>query len=285
MRTVAFTVLALSLSGGLAATAEEQGSFDKALSVSGSVRLDVTTDSGGIAVVAGSSGVVRIHAILKAQHDFWGGSGDAMARIRELEQNPPVEQNGNQIRIGYVHRRDLLKGISIRFEIQTPADTRLQAHADSGGIRVTGLLASVDCKTDSGGIEVHDIKSDVRAVADSGGIRIENVAGPVFARVDSGGIIAKEVAGSVDAEADSGGIHIAQTTAAPIRAKTDSGGVSVILAPGAGYDLNIESDSGNISTPETAEDAGFSRHHREGKVRGGGPLVHVQVSSGNVTID
>lgn len=125
----------------------------------------------------------------------------------------------------------------------------------------------------------------MRASADSGGIRIENAAGPVVVKVDSGGIVAKEIAGSVDAEADSGGIHIVQTKAAPIHAKADSGGVSVTLAPSAGYDLNIESDSGNISTPESAQNAEFSRHHREGKVRGGGPLVQVRVSSGNVTID
>jgi hypothetical protein len=285
MRSVVFTVLALSLSGALATAAEEQGSFDKDLQVSGSVNLDVVTDSGGITVVAGSGGMVRIHAILKSQHDFWGGSGDAMARIRELEQNPPVEQSGNRIRVGYVQRRDLLKGISIRFEIQTPADTRLLAHADSGGIHVQGLLGSVDCKTDSGGIEVHDVKADVHATADSGGIRIENAAGPVVTKVDSGGIVAKEIAGAVDAEADSGGIQILQTKAAPIRAKTDSGGVNVTLAPAAGYDLNIECDSGGISTPELAQNAEFSRHHREGKVRGGGPLVEVRASSGHVTID
>ena len=36
------------------------------------------------------------------------------ARIRELERNPPVEKNGNQVRIGYVRDRDLLKGVSMR---------------------------------------------------------------------------------------------------------------------------------------------------------------------------
>ena len=284
MKPVVFTVLFLSIAVGFSAAADEDGSFDRTLSVSGKVQLDLKTDSGGITVVPGSSGAVRIHAILKAEHG-WMGAGDVMQRIHELEQNPPIEANGNRIRVGYVHDPNLLRNISMRLEIQTPPDTQVQAHADSGGIRVSGLSGPVDCKTDSGGIEVHDVNADVHVAADSGGIRIENVNGPVFARVDSGGIVARDVAGYVDAQADSGGVHIVQTKAAPIRAKTDSGGVTVALAPGAGYDVRVDSDSGNISLPATAENAGFSRHHREGKVHGGGPLVDVQVSSGNVSIE
>ncbi|HEX4229796.1 MAG TPA: DUF4097 family beta strand repeat-containing protein [Bryobacteraceae bacterium] len=284
MRSVGFTILFLSLAFGLTAADEEQGSFDKALPVSGKVDLDVKTDSGGISIVPGSGGMVRVHAILKMQHD-WFGSGDAMGRIRELERNPPVEQNGNHIRIGYVRDPGLLRGISMRLEIETPPDTQVQAHADSGGIRVEGLRSSVNCKTDSGGIQISDIKADVRAAADSGGIRIEDVTGPVFARVDSGGIVARGIAGAVDAQADSGGVRIAQTTPGPILARTDSGGVTVMLAPAAGYDLKVDSDSGNISVPEMSANAGFSRHHRDGKVRGGGPLVQVQVGSGSVTIN
>lgn len=284
MKPVTFTILFLSLAVGFGAAADEDGSFDRALPVSGSVQLDLKTDSGGISVVPGPDGTVRVHAILKAQHE-WMGAGDVMRRIHELEQHPPIESMGNRIRVGYVNDPGLLRGISMRLKIQTPPGTQVQAHADSGGIRVEGVSGPVDCKTDSGGIEVRDIKADVHASADSGGIRIENVSGPIFARVDSGGIIARQIAGAVDAQADSGGVHILQTKAAPIRAKTDSGGVTVTLAPGAGYDLKVDSDSGNISMPATAENAGFSRHHREGKVRGGGPLVEVQVSSGNVTIE
>ncbi len=135
----------------IAVAAPAEGSFDKSVTVSGAVELDVKTDSGGITVVPGTSGVVRVHAILRGQRN-WSGSGDVEARIRELERNPPVEKNGNQIRIGYVHDRDLLKGVSMRLEIETPADTQIRARADSGGIRVEGIKGPVDAHTDSGGI-------------------------------------------------------------------------------------------------------------------------------------
>jgi len=268
----------------LCAAADEQGSFDRSLSVSGPVDLDVVTDSGGITVRTGSPGTVRIHAILRAQHG-WFDFDDALAHIRELERNPPVEQIGNRVRVGYVHGRELLRGVSMRLEIETPPESQLRARADSGGIHVDGIRGPADCHTDSGGIEIRNVGSEVRAAADSGGIRIGNIAGSVFARVDSGGIDAIDVAGGIDAEADSGSIRLAQTKPAPIRAKADSGGITVKLAPGAGYDVSAGSDSGRISVPEMTVQSDFSRHHVDGKVRGGGPLVSIRVDSGSIRIE
>ena len=263
--------------------AAQEGSFDRSVSVSGPVDLDIRTDSGGITVEPGQSSTVQIHAILKAEGN-WFGSGDVAGRIRELERNPPVEQNGNTVRIGYVHDGNLLRGISMRVEVRTPADTHLRAHADSGGIHVEGLKGPIDCKTDSGGIQVRDIQSDVHVAADSGGIRIDHVDGAVTARVDSGGVEATNVTGQIDAQADSGSVRLSQTQAAPIRAKADSGGVSVRLAKNAGYNLSVEADSGNISVPEMTVKSGFSSHHIQGQVGSGGPPVEIRVSSGNVSV-
>src|SRR5581483_4222786 len=284
MKAFVLSLVSMTLATGVSIGAEARGSFDRSLAVSGPVELDVSTDSGGITVTSGASGSVRIHAVLTSQHG-WGGSEDVERRIRELERNPPVVQTGNSVRIGYVPTRDLLKGISMRLEIETPADTDLRARADSGGIRAKGILGHVNCKTDSGGIEVEDVGSNVHAQADSGGIHINNVKGLVFARVDSGGIDATQITGAVDAEADSGHIRISQTSPGLIHAKADSGGVSVKLAPGAGYDINAESESGHITVPEMTVNSAFSRHHIEGKIRGGGPLVTIHVDSGGVTIE
>jgi hypothetical protein len=281
MKSVSVTLALALTAAGLCAA--QQGSFDRSFSVSGGVDLDIATDSGGITVTPGPSGSVHVHAILKGQHN-WFDSGDVDQHIRELEHNPPIEQNGNRIRIGFA-RRDLLKNVSMRLEIQTPRDTKLRARADSGGIEVEGIQGPADCHTDSGGITVRDLGSEVRASADSGGIHIENVKGATYARVDSGGIEAHNISGSIDAETDSGGIHLSQTSAAPIRAKADSGGVSVRLASNAGYDINVESESGNVSVPEISTQGEISRHHVEGKVRGGGPMVNIHVDSGNVSID
>lgn len=282
MKAISLILLSIAMAAGSAAA--EEGSFDKTLSVSGPVDLDVKTSSGGITVMHGSSGTVEIHAILKADHGWFGSDSNAQERMRELERNPPVEQNGNRVRVGYA-QRDLLRGISMRLEIRTPPDTRLQAHAESGGIRVDGVNGPVECKTESGGIEIHDIAADVRASAESGGVHIRNVKGSVSAHAESGGIEAMEVAGKIEAETESGSVRLGQTVAAPIRAKAASGGVTVTLAQGSGYDVSAETGSGRISVPEMTVNGSYSPHHMEGKLGGGGPLVRIQAESGSVHIE
>lgn len=276
--------LAIFVSGAttlMAASAE--GSFDRTLSVSGPVELDGVTSSGGITVRVGRPGSVHIHAVLKAE---WGlfSSGDVEGRIHQVEQNPPIEQEGNHIRIGYKGRHDILRNISMRLEIETPPDTSVHANVDSGGIHISGVHGKVECKADSGGIQIEDTGADVRAEADSGGIHIHGVHGGVFARVDSGGITAEDVNGPLDVKADSGHIALSQNVAAPIRAEADSGGISVDLAKGAGYDIHAEAESGGITAPELTVNSEYSKHKVDGKLRGGGPSVDIKVDSGGIQI-
>jgi DUF4097 and DUF4098 domain-containing protein YvlB len=281
MYATSLIFLSFALASGLAA---QEGSFDKTLVVSGPVNLDIKTASGGITVTQGLAGSVQIHAILRAEHG-WFGSDHLEERMKELERHPPVEQNGNHVRVGYVQGRDLLRGISMRLEIRTPSDSQIQARAESGGIRVDGVRGPVECKTESGGIEIRDVAADVRAAAESGGVHIRNIKGSVSARAESGGIEAMEVAGRIDVETQSGSIRLDQTTAAPINARAASGGVTVKLAPASGYDISAETASGRISVPAMLVQGAYSPHHVDGKIGNGGPLVRIRAASGSVRID
>ena len=82
-----------------AALAAEQ-SFDRTLSVNGSVTLHVSTGAGHIRVTPGSDNQVHITGHVKGNNNmgwFGGSSEDSVARVA---QNPPIEQAGNIIRIG-----------------------------------------------------------------------------------------------------------------------------------------------------------------------------------------
>ena len=274
-----FALFALGLGLG---HAQMVGSFDRTLKVNGFVELDLATDAGGISVIPGPPGVVRIHGILRAGNN-WFSRGDVESRIRELETHPPIEQSGNSIRVA-VRSRTLLRNIAMRLEVEVPRDSRLRARADSGGIDVRGIKGPVDCRTDSGGIHASEIDSEVRVAADSGGIHVRRVNGPVYARADSGGIEALEIAGSVDVGVDSGGVRVWQTTPALIRTRTDSGGADIRLARTGGYEIRAHAGSGRITAPNVLVSGTVSRHDLNGRLRGGGPLVDVRAGSGNVDI-
>jgi len=272
----------IAILAGLCYAQRTEGSFERTLKVTGPVDLDLTTDAGGIYVTPGPPGAVRIRGILKAENN-WLFRSNVESSIRELEAHPPIGQTGNSIRVS-VGDRSLLRGISMRLEVEAPHDSRLRARADSGGIEVRGIQGPLDCHTDSGGIRASEIDAEVRAGADSGGIHIRRVNGPVYARTDSGGIEALEIAGSIDAEADSGGIRVSQTAPAAIKTRADSGGADITLARTGGYDLRARAGSGRITAADVTVSGTISRHEVNGRIRGGGPLLDVRSDSGNINI-
>lgn len=257
--------------------------FDRSLTVTGRVKLEVETDSGTVRVSPGETGAVRIRGIVRAGKSLFG-LGDPESRLQEIEENPPIEQRGNEIRVGHVSGGWLTGGLKLLLDITVPQDTSVRAKGDSGGIRIEGVQGTVICVTDSGYIEVVGVGADVRAEADSGRIEIRQVTGEVHAEVDSGDILALEITGPIEAKADSGEIRLSQTIPARVRAKADSGRIKLKLAPGAGYTLRARSDSGHIQVPEMSRTTS-SDHELYGDVRGGGPSVDLEVDSGDIDVE
>jgi hypothetical protein len=263
-----------------------EGTFERTLTVTGPVSLDVSVNSGVIRVFRGEAGSVRVRGVLRARSPVFMGlfiGGPPGARIREIESNPPVRQDENAIGVGDVKDRWLLRGISLLLEITTPFDTEVRALADSGDIRIEGIAGPVECEADSGEINIASIGSDVRVRSDSGGIHIQLVKGAVDARSDSGHIEALEIEGTIDANTDSGDIRLWQTAVKPVCAHADSGRIRVKLASTGGYSIRARTDNGRLELPPMTRQR-LSRHELEGDIRGGGSVVDIETDSGDIEV-
>ena len=272
-----FAILAL---GTCTASVPGRGAFERTLNVSGPVDLDVLSEIGGVILTAGASDSVRIRAILTPQFGPLD-LAEATARIRAIEANPPIEQTGNRIRIGYPADAQLLTRISMRLTIEVPPTTVVRARTGSGGIQISGIAGRVDGESRSGRIVISDINGDVSAKTHSGGILISKSQGRVVAQNGSGTIEATDVSGGIDATTGSGAIVLSQIQPAPIRAHATSGAIKVSLVPGAGYDFLARSESGKVSISEMK---GKNPGHLTGKLGGGGPLVDISTKSSTVSI-
>ena len=277
-------VLALLAAVLPAASIEREGSFDRTLTVSGPVELDVNTRAGRIAVRAGQGGSVRIHGTIRPQNGRVGE--DLTARIRAIEQNPPIHQAGNAIRINSIGEEEAGRRLSVSYEITVPAETRLRARTGSGGMAVEGIGGPADVKTGSGAVTVARVGGEVRAYTGSGHIEVDAVKGGLDAHTGSGGIAGAGIAGPIVAHTGSGGIKLEQTAAAPVKAHTGSGGVTVRLPGQAGFDLRAHTGSGKVYCEQAATvRAGAGRRELDAKLHGGGPLVEISTGSGSVRIE
>jgi hypothetical protein len=173
----AFAVATLVCLQALPATAAaREGSFQRTLSVTGPVRMDLTTGSGDVQVHTGNSNQVQVSGHIRATEWF---AENVEERIRRLETNPPIQQSGNDIRIGHIDDPDLRHHISISYEVTVPAETELRVETGSGSQTVEGIRGPLDVRAGSGELKASEIGDRVHAETGSGDIEIDRVKGNV----------------------------------------------------------------------------------------------------------
>jgi hypothetical protein len=280
-----------------------QGTFDRTLSVSGPVDLEVLTHSGDVRIRAGSSGSVQIHGKIYVGDRWFGGRRED--DVHAIEQNPPIRQDGNNIHVEYVNYRN----ISIDYEITVPTETTVRTKSGSGDQTVEGTHGNADVETGSGDVRLSNLQGEIRVQTGSGDLRARQVSGSVRGNTGSGdveieesgpgdidfhtgsgNISARGVQGSFHGETGSGEITAEGQQSGTWDARTGSGNVRLRLPSNAAFDADISTSSGSIDVGAPMEmtvqgrvgDAHKSIH---GKVRGGGPLLRVRTGSGDIHIE
>ncbi len=302
MKRLSLAVLLITLALPATLFAAAEGTFDRTLSVSGSVTMDLTTGSGDVTIRTGGGNQVVVHGRVRASNDWFSGNGDSA--VRAVQNHPPIEQNGNSIRIGYDLPSEARNHVSISYDVTVPPDTSLQAHSGSGDVGVQGLRKSVAVTTGSGDVSLRDLGPQSTAHTGSGGIRAQDVALPFRAEAGSGTIEAdltgsgdadvqtgsgsvrlRGVRGGLRARTGSGDLTIDGSVQGSWNLHTGSGSVRMVLGSGQGFNLNARTGSGTIHSdlPITVQ-GDLNRHELKGAVRGGGPELDVSTGSGDIEI-
>ena len=187
-----------------------EGRFERHLTVTGPVDLDLRTGSGGIDVRTGDSTTVHVIARIKAR------GSEAADKVRRIEANPPVEQQGNAIHIGRIAERELQNNVSIHYEVTVPRETRLTAHTGSGNQSIDGVRGPVEAQSGSGNLVIANTETGLIARTGSGDIRANAVGGPFTGHTGSGNIRAALTgAGDVEARTGSGDVDLRGVHGAP----------------------------------------------------------------------
>jgi hypothetical protein len=285
-----------------------QGHFEKTYQVSGPVDLEVQTHSGDITVRSGPAGsvVVRGKIYVSNRWNILPGVaiGGRKEGVSEIEQNPPLRQEGNSIRVDYVNVRD----ISVDYEITVPADSTVRTHSGSGDQTIEDIHGNADLQSGSGDMRLERISGEIRIQTGSGDVRAREISGPVRGGAGSGDIEVEEtgsgdidlhtgsgnvtvrgIQGALHADAGSGDITAEGAMAGEWEIRTGSGNVHVRLPADAAFDANISTSSGtlDVDAPITMTVRGrVNETHKSisGKVRGGGRLLTLRTGSGDIHI-
>jgi hypothetical protein len=289
--------------------------------VNGPVTLDVQTGSGAIVLRNGPSSTVWIIGRIRTKNSGWF-TNDAAERARRLEANPPIEQDGNRIRIGRNLPRDLRHNVSISYEILTPDETTLTSRTGSGHQVVEGIQGPVSAATGSGNLTMASIGNPVAATTGSGDILLARIGGSARTMAGSGDIEALEIGGELSVKTGSGDVQASMNATGDVEITTGSGDIAVSgirggfrsragsgditvsgepmaewnVSTGSGdilacipeqtpFHLRVENSSGRINTTHPLTEQSVGRHSLEGRAFGGGPLVALRAGSGSIRID
>ncbi len=293
----------------LAAHAKIERTVEKTFTVQAGGKLHLETQGGSITVTRGSDSVVKVVAREKIRAD---SDSEADNLLKKLDLT--IEQSGNDVSATSKYDSQPIgfhwgswPPVQVDFVVTVPASYGTDLHTSGGGITVGDLNAPVFARTSGGGIKLGKIGADIDAHTSGGSVSLESSSGEVKLRTSGGNITVGRVDGPASLETSGGSIRIesvvgsihASTSGGSIRAglkgplksdcvlSTSGGSVNLAVEKTASFQLDASTSGGSVDAGGltiTLEKSNRSRSRLAGSVNGGGPLLKLRSSGGNIDL-
>jgi DUF4097 and DUF4098 domain-containing protein YvlB len=259
-----------------------RGYIDFDVQVPGQTQLvKLETDGGGVTATnlggrveaSTAGGNIRLDQITGI---IAASSGGGNIEIGKVGSDVAVETGGGNIHL--VSAAGHVRASSGGGNLDIGSARMMTLHTGGGSIYVTRCLGQVKAETGGGNVELKDI--DGAATIETGGGSIH--FGPI-----KGGVRAETGAGTIIARLAPGG------TFTDSRLETSVGDITVIVPEGMGINVRaavevargygIRSDFGELKITNR-QNMGPREFYAEGSLGGGGPLLHVHTTAGNIEI-
>lgn len=177
---------------------------------------------------------------------------------------------------------DLRTGGSARV---ADVDGTVKAVMRGGSIQLHNVTGPVTARTDGGSIGVRDVGGDLEATANGGSVAAARVNGKVWARANGGSVEIDEATDAIDAKAAGGSVaaYISKQPRGDCKLIAEAGNVELRLPESIAINIDASCSAGRLSS-----DFSLYGHQDDdrlkGTINGGGPLVMVRASAGNVYI-
>ncbi len=195
-----------------------------------------------------------------------------------------------------------------KFAIKVPHGVVLDHLTTSnGGIRTSDGVGPARLKTSNGHVEVSRLKGPLNAETSNGPVELQDIDGAADVHTSNGHIRAEGIRGSLDATTSNSSIHamlekvdgsvraqssngsidltLPPSTQSAVRAHTSNSGITLHLPGEVNARLSAGTSNSSITTDFEMRMRGeISKHHIEGTLGNGGPLIDLSTSNGPIRI-
>ena len=173
---------------------------------------------------------------------------------------------------------------SLRFENLTGA---VWGHTSGGSVEAVDVAGDVQVRTSGGSLRFGAIQGFISGRTSGGSIKVVDCSGGTDVRTSGGGIWLGGIGRNVTARTSGGSIQADMTTQpqSECSLRTSGGQITCTLIPDIAVDLEAKTSGGRVSTNfavESAIQGKVPKNRLEGSINGGGPLLKLRTSGGNI---
>jgi hypothetical protein len=291
-----------------AASAKIEREVDKSFQVLPGVHVKVTTSGGDIHVSSSKDSVVKIVA---KEHIRAGSEADADEVLKKLDLK--IENDGNEVTASAKYEEPLgfhfgsWPPVSVDFYVTLPRDAALdlktsggdvvvddvdgtvKAHTSGGNVKLGSIGGEVDASTSGGNVSLDEGRAKVRLSTSGGNVDVGHIAGPAVLKTSGGDVKVETVDNTLTAETSGGDVRagFSGTLKGDCELETSGGTVRAEVQKGVGFQLDASTSGGEVDASGltiTIDHGGSGKSSLSGAVNGGGPLLRLHSSGGDIKI-
>ena len=164
-------------------------------------------------------------------------------------------------------------------------DGTVKAVIRGGSVQFGSVTGPVTARTDGGSVSIRDVGGDFEATANGGSVAVGHVTGKVMARANGGSVTIAEATDAIDVKAAGGSVaaYLSKQPRGDSKLIAEAGNVELRLPESIAVNIDAACSAGRLSS-----DFSLLGHqdneHWKGTINGGGPVVMVRASAGNINI-
>lgn len=164
-------------------------------------------------------------------------------------------------------------------------DGTLKAVMRGGSVQFHNVTGPVKARTDGGSVALHDIGGDLEATANGGSVSVGRINGKAMVRANGGSVTIDEATDAIDAKAAGGSVtaYISKQPRSDSKLIAEAGNVELRLPESIAVNIDAACSAGRLRS-----DFSLYGHQDDdrlkGTINGGGPLVMVRASAGNINL-
>lgn len=277
----------------------ERQDFHYSYDLKSNGRLDLETFNGSVEISGWDKETIEIN-----------GTKHAPTRSALDEIKIDIAATPDSIRIRSVKPIERRNNIGVKFVINVPKKVMLdRVVSTNGSIRIQQLEGNAKLRTSNGTIRASMMTGDLEGHTTNGTVELQNFSGSASVHTSNGVIRADRVKGYFSASTTNGAVegHLVEPSGGrPVRVETTNGRVNLTVEGSKIPDIQASTTNGSITVRlpgnvnakvkahtsnssinsefDVTTQGNLSKHHLEGTIGTGGPLLDLQTSNGTIRL-